>query len=220
MMRLERHIPTEPILYPTIQTLSHSSLFNPTLPFSIPLFPSQSHYHHFNPTLLCVYLLSHYYSSCIYPLHCHLWHNKAVKIMFVIVCSITNLSDCHASGQICSTFSKHHGTSGIQRNVCPDHHLAQQGFFLSTGDCRPCWMTSMVRAELILEVTIIPDKVSHTLQQWKLVGKNQKTYTEGYLTDNIEYTNFWQVMYCADSNNLCPHLLPVAVAITQGLPQG
>ena len=33
--------------------------------------------------------------------------------MFVIVCSITNLSDCHASGQICSAFYKHHGTLGI-----------------------------------------------------------------------------------------------------------
>ena len=46
-------------------------------------------------------------------LHCHL-HNKVVKIMFVIVCSVTSLSDCHASGQICSAFGEHYGTSGIQ----------------------------------------------------------------------------------------------------------
>ena len=44
---------------------SLSSLFNPTFPFSIPLSSFWSHSLHINPTLLGVYLLSHYYSSCI-----------------------------------------------------------------------------------------------------------------------------------------------------------
>src|SRR5271169_5043601 len=59
--------------YPTIQTQSHSSIFNPTFPFSIPLSLFQSHSLCINPTLLSVHSLSHYYSSCIYPICVDTW---------------------------------------------------------------------------------------------------------------------------------------------------
>ena len=67
------------LLYATIPTRSHSSLFNPKFPLfnptiiiSIPLSSFQSHYHHFNPTLCTSIPLSRvyiYYPSTALPVY-------------------------------------------------------------------------------------------------------------------------------------------------------